>query len=529
MQDQYLNTIRIRLILYIIKKHKRKILTIFLATVLTFGIGSLIKTPTYRGSAQLLIKPGREDVYVSPTAASPVVVNESYTGERIKAEKVILTSLDLIRDSVERFGVDRLFDYPTRRERLYRAKNKILALIRDSVERFRVDRLFDYPIRRERFYRAKNKILTWIESMSYPVGVNSSLKTNSGSTIPESEKVYKTVMDSLEVSSDSRSNVISIAYDWPDPVIAADFVNILVELYLDKHLEVHSDPETYNLLNAEAQKWEAALNESEADLENFKRRHSIASLSQQKRIVLERISELDSQQNQTEAEIRATLAKKRALKSWLLELDGNGQVGETNKRSSRTLTELKARLLELELQGLKEEIEHVKKMIAVEEKSPLRQDLESGLLQAMTNLKALGARKYNYENQMVRYREELQQLDGLEKQWNELQRKAAINESNYKLYLGKFEEARIAASMDRQKISNVAVIERAVPVMEAVKPRKLLSILVGCFLGLSVGICVVFFSELISPVFRTYEDVQLFLDLPVLAAIPIEGRLRSRR
>jgi uncharacterized protein involved in exopolysaccharide biosynthesis len=479
-------------------KHKWKILTIFLTTVLTVGIGSLIKTPIYRGSAQLLIKPGREDVYVSPTAASPVVVNESYEGERIKAEKAILTSLDLIRDLVERFRVDRLFDYPTRRERLYRATNKMLA---------------------------------WIESNrseSDPVGVNSSSETNGESRIPATEKVYKIVTESLEVSSDSRSNVITIAFDWPDPVIAADVVNMLVDLYLVKHLEVHSDPETLKLLNAEAQKWAAALNESEADLENFKRRHSIASLSQQKRIVLERISDLDSQQSQTEAEIRETLAKKRDLKSQLSGLEGNRQLGEKRKRSSQTLTELKARLLELELQGMKEEIEHVKKLIAEEEKNPIRQDLQSELLKAGTHRKALGARRYNYKIQMMRYRKELQELDGLEKQWNDLQRKVAISESNYKLYLSKFEEARISESMDRQKISNIGVIERAVPVMEAVKPRKLLNILLGCLLGLSVGICVVFFSEFISPVFRTHEDVQQFLDLPVLAAIPKDERLRSR-
>ncbi|NIU85198.1 MAG: hypothetical protein GWN31_15480 [Candidatus Thorarchaeota archaeon] len=150
------------------------------------------------------------------------------------------------------------------------------------------------------------------------------------------------------------------------------------------------------------------------------------------------------------------------------------------------------------------------------------------MLKAGTHRKALGARRYNYKIQMMRYREELQELDGLEKQWNDLQRKVAISESNYKLYLSKFEEARISESMDRQKISNIGVIERAVPVMEAIKPRKLLNILLGCLLGLSVGICVVFFLEFISPVFRTHEDVQQFLDLPVLAAIPKDERLRSR-
>ncbi len=76
--------------------------------------------------------------------------------------------------------------------------------------------------------------------------------------------------------------------------------------------------------------------------------------------------------------------------------------------------------------------------------------------------------------------------------------------------------------MDKQMIANVRVIEPAVPVMKPVGTRKKLKVLIGGFLGLFAGIGMAFFIEFIHPVFRTREDVDQFLGLPVLATLPKE-------
>jgi uncharacterized protein involved in exopolysaccharide biosynthesis len=59
--------------LYIIFKHKAKILTIFLAIVLTESIGSFVMAPTYEATAKILVKFGRENVYATTTQSSTTV------------------------------------------------------------------------------------------------------------------------------------------------------------------------------------------------------------------------------------------------------------------------------------------------------------------------------------------------------------------------------------------------------------------------------------------------------------------------
>ncbi len=480
MQDQSLTPVQIRVAFYIIKKHKWKILALFLTTVITVAVGSLMATPIYQASSQLLVKPGREDIYVSPTGSSPSVIDRSYQGEKTKTEIAILKSPSLVVKLVDRVGVSGLYDYPDRTLK---------------------GRLFKKAEKRE---------------------------------IPPVEKVHRSVRGSIEASAASKSNVIDVTFQWPDPIIAATVVNTLVDLYLDQHLKVHTNPQTYTLLKEQAKKWEEKLGASERELETFKLRHSITSLPQQKTMLLGRLSEAESQKKGTESEIQETLEFGATLEAQLSNLDQNVQLQETVNKTSATLTALKAKLVDLELQGLKEEIRRIKEMIAEEEKkeqkvvvsgkSPVRQSIESDLLKARARLEALKAREKNQKVQITTYRGRLKALDGFEKQMNELEREASINEGNYKLYLTKFEEAKISENMDKQKIANVRVIELAVPIMRPVKLKKRRNVLLGGFLGLFAGVGLAFLIEFLHPVFRTREDVDQFLGLPVLATLPKEKK-----
>ena len=126
MQDQALTPTQIRTVFYIIKKHKWKILILFLATFVTVAVGSLMATPIYQASSQLLVKPGREDVYVSPTGSSPAVIDYSRGAEKVNAEIAILNSPTLAVDLVAHLGVNRLFDFPDRTLKAWFLKKGIL-------------------------------------------------------------------------------------------------------------------------------------------------------------------------------------------------------------------------------------------------------------------------------------------------------------------------------------------------------------------------------------------------------------------
>lgn len=479
MHEQSVTPLHIRTFLYVTKKHKWKILSLFLSTVITVAVGSLMATPIYEASAQLLVKQGREDIYVSPTANSPAIVDYAgQQGQKVAAEIEILKSLDLVRELVDSLGVNHLFDYP--------------------------DRTIGGKI----------------------------FKKNGKPPVPSIDAVYKMILKNLQVSALSKSNVINITFNWPDPIIATKVVNTLVDLYLNKHLRVHAISKTYSLLERQMLSAQNMLKTSEDELEALRLRHSITSLPQQKTLLLGRLSEAVAQNKQTQSEIRETEAMLAALDSQLAQVTPNVQLQETVNRDSATLAALRTRLVELELQGLREEIDQVKKRIAEEEnreqkvvvlgKSTTRQGVESSSLSARAKLSALKARMKAQEAQILGYQEQLTNLDAVEKEMTELERKAAANEANYKTYRSKFEEAKLAQTMDEQSIASTNIIQSAVTTMEPVKPKKKLNVMISAILGLVAGTSLAFFIEFLNPVFRTREDVEHFLSLPVLVILPKE-------
>jgi uncharacterized protein involved in exopolysaccharide biosynthesis len=86
------------------------------------------------------------------------------------------------------------------------------------------------------------------------------------------------------------------------------------------------------------------------------------------------------------------------------------------------------------------------------------------------------------------------------------------------LYLRKREEARISDALDQNKILNVSIAqEPSIPALPTRSPG-VLAIGAIMFAGLlSIGTAAV--SDRIDNSFRTPEDVYMYLDIPVIAAI----------
>ena len=61
--------------LHVVFKRKNQIILFFLATVCTVVIGTFVEKPTYEAKAQILVKIGRENVYVPLSGNSGQSIN----------------------------------------------------------------------------------------------------------------------------------------------------------------------------------------------------------------------------------------------------------------------------------------------------------------------------------------------------------------------------------------------------------------------------------------------------------------------
>jgi capsular polysaccharide biosynthesis protein len=85
--------------------------------------------------------------------------------------------------------------------------------------------------------------------------------------------------------------------------------------------------------------------------------------------------------------------------------------------------------------------------------------------------------------------------------------------------LRKQNEARMSAALDRARIMNVSIVEPP-SVPELPTTSTLTKFLVGLMLSLCAAIGMVFMAEYFDPSFRTPQEVENTLSLPVLTTIP---------
>jgi uncharacterized protein involved in exopolysaccharide biosynthesis len=184
------------------------------------------------------------------------------------------------------------------------------------------------------------------------------------------------------------------------------------------------------------------------------------------------------------------------------------------------------------VQEVEAQIAQTRAAIAAEETAPVREQttdrnptyqwLDGELAKAKADLASFQAQAAATANSVRAYRNDALLLDQKEIVQQDLIRAAKANEANYLLYLGKREEARISDALDNKRIVNVAIAEAATVPALPVHSRWLF-VLLGGLLASLMSAGAAFASEHFDPSFRTAEEVESFLNLPVLAAMPKSG------
>ena len=482
--------------LNLVFKRKTQILLFFGAVVCIFTIGTLLVRPTYEAISQVLVKIGRENLYVAnlPSSVSPSPVINFNGEEQINAEIEILRGLSLAEEVVKSLG-------PTV---IYKGLNDKRGGILSGL----------FPITRAQKSPVREAMLRF-------------------------QKV-------LKVEGVRKANVIKVSFKHHDPQVAATVVNSLVKLYLDRHLQVHKNPQSYKFFEEQSKILENKLRDAEGKLQAYKRQHDLTSLEEERSLLLEQAALLHAVFNMTASQEVKTENRIRKLRQQLVSTPKTILQGEEIDHNPFLISNLQTRLVELELrekelitkrteqsrlvQNVRNEINMVREKLAEQEVkrygksryglSETYQRLEDELLRNEAELKALQGEKEVQSAQLDEYQGKLKKLNQVEVRFRELQQRVEIDRQNYQLYLTKFEESRISDAMDTEKIANISVIEPARPPFKPVSPNIKLNIVLGILLGGFGGLGLAFFLEHLNDSLERPEDVEEVLQVPVLASLP---------
>lgn len=350
---------------------------------------------------------------------------------------------------------------------------------------------------------------------------------------------------SLQVQGVRKSNVITVSFQHSDPDVAAKAVNLLIEAFKEKHLSVHSDPQS-SFIASQLASFEEKLKTSEKQLQDYQQRTGVYSIEEQKTLLLRQRTELDSAYRQAVTNVRENQDKIGSLKLQMKYITDNKD-RYTQSERDRIIIEAKSKLLELQLkeQELKmkytdknklltdtrKELEIVSKFLKEQEEiivgkvktaNPVYQSMETDLFRVQADLRSQAARAEALKAQLRQLDAEIATLDRSQNQIQDLKRQITLNEKNYMAYMERNEDARISDAMNRLKLSNISVIQQAVAPAKPIKPNKKLSLALGMAFGMAAGLLYAYAAERLAQTFTYPKDVEKYLELPVLVTVPLK-------
>jgi uncharacterized protein involved in exopolysaccharide biosynthesis len=368
---------------------------------------------------------------------------------------------------------------------------------------------------------------------------------------PKDVRVAKAVQKlrkDLRVDPPNKSNVVTVSYQSKNPQKAAQVLQVLSQVYLEKHLDVHRPAGSTEFFAQQVDHNRQALAATEAKLAAFTQKEGVVSADQESHSLLDKISTFDATLHTTEAQIQADQQKmanlqqqmKRAAPRITTQVKTSSTLVENLKNTLYTL-QLKRSELLTKYQPTYRLVQDTDKQIAdtraaiadaeahltseqTTDQDPVYAWLKSQMAQVSADLTALRATQRDTQRTLDQYRAQSVRLEGLGNQQQDLQREQKAAEESYMESVRKQNEARLSEALDRSQIANVQVAEAAaVPVLPVMNWYVKLGL--GLVLALFVALSAAFLADYWDPSFRTPFEVETMLDVPVLTAIPQQNVL----
>jgi uncharacterized protein involved in exopolysaccharide biosynthesis len=365
------------------------------------------------------------------------------------------------------------------------------------------------------------------------------------------ERAARKLSHKLNVEPLKKTNLISVSYDAADPQLAAQVLQSLANVYLEKHMEVHRPGGQLHFFDQQTAESRRQLDEAKEKLLDFTHSHGVVMASQERDQALQRVDDVEANYRQTQVEMAETQRRIDELSAQLARLPKRSVTQVRSADNPELLRALKSSLLDLELkktqlltkfepthslvQEVERQIAQAKAAIAAETSSPVRDETtdqdanyewaKAELQKARVDMKGLKAREATTKAHLDEYRAQARQLGEDAIVQDDLVSREKAAEENYLLYVKKREEARMGDALDQGGIVNVAIAEYPVAPALPVWPAGAV-VFVGFVAAMISGTGAAFVADRIDPSLRTPEEVFECLEMPVLASLPGKSSTR---
>jgi capsular exopolysaccharide synthesis family protein len=333
---------------------------------------------------------------------------------------------------------------------------------------------------------------------------------------------------SLQVHASDKTRVVEITVDSPSPKLAADFLNVLADEFIQHNLESRwkSTEKASEWLGHQLDDMRIKLEKSEDSLQQYARDSGLIFTDEKKNVSEEKLVQLQAELSKATTDRIAKQSRYELAQSSAPD-DLPDIINDESLRGTQdSITDIRRQLADLsplytpnyskvkrlqaELDTLKEAFEH--------DRSAILGRIRSEFNEASRREKLL----------QTAYEAQVKEVSGEGErsiQYNILKREADSNRMLYDAMLSQLKQSSIASAM---RASNVSVVDAATIPRAPYKPDTKNNSLIGMLAGTFLGAAFIILRHRVNKTIQQPGDAVGYLNIPELGIIP-SGKLELAR
>lgn len=322
----------------------------------------------------------------------------------------------------------------------------------------------------------------------------------------------------LDVKPSKESNVISIGFSGPDPVVVAQMANAFAQAYIDVNLELKTEParQYASWFEGQAKTLRDQLEKAQSALTEYQEKNNVLAMDEQ-RVDYEKakLSELSQALTSVQAQTSDSSSKRMSTSNsdTLSDVMQNPVIVSLKSEINRQESKLQDSNVNLgknhpQTQRMESELASLKDKLAAETRqisSSINTSLQVGRQRERELAQAI-------ESQKKRVIDMSQQRDEI----TVLKREVEFAQRAFDTVSAKSMQTR----MESQTVqTNVSILTPAAEPTAPSKPNIFINVAASIVLGVMLGLGIALLQELINRRVRSAEDLAAVTGLPVLASI----------
>jgi succinoglycan biosynthesis transport protein ExoP len=481
------------------KKHRWLILSVTAAVVVIVAIRVAMMTPLYTATSTILVRPGSPQILQNHEGASENQMSSDIydPDEFIKTQSVILRSRTLASSVI--------LDEGLTNDPIFLGRRKTSPSLLSTLEH-QIAAMFGM------------RVTPAGEKGSYkPVSVNS---------------LIGAYLSSLQIKPVPDTELVNIVFTTPNAQLSAKLANAHARAYIREGIELRrqANAEAEQFLRSKLVELKEKLEKSELALNSYRRDKGIVpglmSMDGKDTVVLDRLTELSR-------EITSAQVSRIGLEAQVQEIDKHGYAdiptpteaggGGGIKGQLDTVTADYAAMAQKfkpnypPLRQLKARLDQLQRSY--------QQELGKRAAIIKAQYQAALTKENDLETELSHERAQALGLNDAAVEYAILRREVDTNRELYNSVLQRMKDVGLAAE---SQSSNIVVVDEAQPPGAPSSPHRMVDILQAIAFGLALGIALAFLIEYQDKTLKTPEQVEIYLHLPNLAAVPAFWRTESR-